>query len=186
MFVHYTTVSSVEEVQQILDLQAQNHASVLAENTMQEQGFVTVRHDPEVLLRMNRTAPAITAKAGDRVVGYALVMPRAFAAEVSVLLPMFAMLDELEWKNKALRTNPRWFVMGQICVAEDYRGQGIFDGMYLKMKEVCREKYDFTITEVAERNTRSIRAHERVGFQTLHTYDDEAAGEAWRVVLLEL
>jgi len=186
MFVHYTTVSSAEEVQQILGLQARNHATVLDADTMREQGFVTVRHDPEVLLRMNRTAPAIIAKADDRVVGYALVMPREFAAEVPVLLPMFAMLDELEWKNKALHSNPRWFVMGQICVAEDYRGQGIFDGMYLKMKEVYRKKYDFTITEVAERNARSIRAHERVGFQTLHQYPDETSGERWRVVVLEI
>lgn len=185
MSVHYTTVSSVEEVQQILDLQALNHATVLDADTMREQGFVTVRHDPEVLLRMNRTAPAIIAKAGDRVVGYALVMPRAFAAEVPVLLPMFAMLDKLEWNKEALRTNPRWFVMGQICIAEGYRGQGIFDSMYLKMKEVYRRDYDYTITEVAERNTRSIRAHERAGFQTLHQYPDETTGERWRVVILE-
>ena len=185
MFVHYTTVSSDGEVQQILDLQALNHASVLGADTMREQGFLTVRHEPDVLLRMNRTAPAIIAKAGEQVVGYALVMPREFAAEVPVLLPMFAMLDKLEWNNEALRANPRWFVMGQICVADGYRGQGIFDGMYLKMKEVCREQYDFTITEVAERNTRSIRAHERVGFQTLHQYPDETSGERWRVVILE-
>ncbi len=186
MSVHYTTVSSAEEVQQILDLQALNHATVLDADTMREQGFVTVRHDPEVLLRMNRTTPAIIAKAGERVVGYALVMPREFAAEVPVLLPMFAMLDKLEWKKEALRTNPRWFVMGQICVAEGCRGQGIFDGMYLKMKEVYRKQYDFTITEVAERNTRSIRAHERAGFQILHQYSDETSGEQWRVVILDL
>jgi hypothetical protein len=53
------------------------------------------------------------------------------------------------------------------------------------MAEAYRNRYDFTVTEIAERNTRSIRAHERVGFRTLHTYHDERAAEVWRVVVLD-
>ena len=96
---------------------------------------------------------------------------------------MFELLDSLSWHGESLRTQDRWFVMGQICVAEGYRGMGVFDGMYQKMRELCRKEYDFVITEIAERNTRSIRAHERVGFQTLHTFSDAVAGEDWRVVV---
>ena len=183
--VQYTTVSTSEEVLQILDLQRKNLASLLSAETMASQGFLTVRHDPEVLQRMNEVAPAVIAKAGDRIAGYALVMPREFAPEVPILLPMFEMLNGLSWKNKFLRDNPHWFVMGQICVAEGYRGMGIFDGLYLKMKEVYRSHYDFTVTEVAERNTRSMRAHERVGFHTMRIYPDETTGEVWRVIVLE-
>lgn len=183
--IHFTTVSTPEEVLQIVDLQAKNLAPALSAETMASQGFLTVRHDPAVLQRMNEAAPAVIAKDGDQLAGYALVMLRAFAPEVPILLPMFEMLDGLSWKNNLLRDNPRWFVMGQICVAEGYRGMGIFDGLYLKMKEMYRPQYDFTVTEVAERNTRSMRAHERVGFQTLHVYPDATTGEVWRVVLLE-
>ena len=75
--------------------------------------------------------------------------------------------------------------MGQVCVAERYRGTGIFDGLYRTMASVYRGRYDFTMTEVAERNTRSRRAHERVGFRTLHTYPDAAAGEVWHVIVLD-
>lgn len=184
--IHFTTVSTPEEVLQILDLQEKNLATSLSAETIASQGYVTVRHDPAVLQRMNETAPAVIAKIGDRVVGYAIVMPREFAPDVPILEPMFEMLNSLSWKNKPLRGNPRWFVMGQICIAEDYRGAGIFDGLYLKMKEVYRLKYDFTVTEVAERNTRSMRAHERVGFQTLHVYPDATTGEVWRVIVLEV
>lgn len=182
----FTTVSNPDEVWQILDLQAINHASALSVEAMADQGFLTVRHDPGVLQRMNEVAPAIIAKDGDRLAGYALVMPREFAPDVPILIPMFEMLEGLSWKGRLLRDNPRWFIMGQICVAEGYRGMGIFDGMYLKMKEVYRPRYDFTVTEVAERNIRSMRAHERVGFQTLHVYPDETTGEVWRVIVLEL
>lgn len=139
-----------------------------------------------VLLRMCQTTPAALAKMENQVVGYALAMPREFATDVPVLLPMSDMLNTLAWRGQTLRDNPRWLVMGQICIAKGFRGQGIFDGLYRKMQEMYCEKYDFIITEVAERNTRSIRAHERAGFQTLHTYNDEGAGEMWRVVILAM
>ena len=170
----------------MLDLQAKNHVSTVSPAVAQEQGFVTVKHDPAVLQHMNAVAPSIIAKDGDRVVGYALVMPRSFAAHVPILQPMFDLLDTLSWNGADLRTHPRWFVMGQICVAEGYRGMGVFDGMYQKMRELYRTDYDYVITEIAERNTRSIRAHERVGFETLHTFSDIVAGEDWRVVLLTM
>lgn len=184
--LQFTTVTTPVEVQQILDLQAQNLAPALSAEAIASQGFVTVRHDPDVLQRMNDATPAIIAKDGDVLAGYALVMPREFAAAVPILLPMFEMLNGLSWRGENLQAHARWFVMGQICVAEGYRGQGVFDGLYLKMKEVYRPHYDFTVTEVAERNTRSMRAHERVGFETLHVYPDATTGEVWRVIVLEL
>ena len=76
--------------------------------------------------------------------------------------------------------------MGQICIAEGYRGIGIFDGLYRTMAETYGDRFDFTVTEVAARNTRSLKAHARVGFQTLHTYRDATAGEDWQVIALDL
>jgi hypothetical protein len=75
--------------------------------------------------------------------------------------------------------------MGQICVAEGYRGTGIFDGLYRTLANTYRSVYDFTVTEVAERNTRSRRAHGRVGFRSLYSYSDSVAGEVWHVIVLE-
>lgn len=161
--IDYTTVSSRDDIRQILTLQAANLPSALTPDAIASQGFVTVRHDPAVLERMNEAAPAVIAKDGDRVVGYALVMPRAFAADVPILQPLFEMLDALSWGGTPLRDRPRWFVMGQICIAEGYRGRGIFDGLYRTMADVYRDRYDFTVTEVAERNPRSLRAHARAG-----------------------
>jgi GNAT superfamily N-acetyltransferase len=153
---------------------------------MASEGFVTVRHDPSVLLRMNEAAPAIIAKAAGHVVGYALVMPRSFAADVPILRPLFELLDTLSWKGVSLRDNTRWFVMGQICIAAGYRGRGIFDGLYALMAEKYRDRFDLTVTEVAARNTRSLRAHAHAGFQTLHVYPDATTGEEWHVVALDL
>lgn len=183
--IHLTTVASPDEVQQILELQARNHQSVLSPETIADQGFVTVRHDPAVLLRMNQETPGIIAKAGDRVVGYALVMPRSFVEFVSILRPLFGKLEKLSWRGTQLRENPHWFVMGQICIAEGFRGLGIFDGLYRTMADTYRDRFDFTVTEISARNPRSLRAHARVGFQTLYEYDNEATGEHWHVVVLD-
>ena len=183
--IEFTTVSTADEVSEILELQARNLPSALPPGTMANEGFVTVRHDASVLHRMSDTAPAILAKAGNRVVGYALVMPRSFATEVPVLGPLFELLDTLSWKGELLRDNPRWFVMGQICIADGYRGIGVFDGLYRTMAERYGDRFDFTVTEVAARNPRSLRAHARVGFRTLHVYPDPSTGEEWHVLVLD-
>jgi len=183
--VHLTTVATVAEVHQILDLQAVNLASALTADTIARQGFVTVRHDVDVLVRMNEAAPAIIAKDGDRVVGYALVMPREFASHVPILEPLFQMLEALSWRGVSLREQTRWFVMGQICIADGYRGRGLFDGLYRTMADAYRDRYDFTVTEVAARNTRSLRAHARAGFRTLRRYADATTGEEWEIIVLD-
>ena len=184
--IEFTTVRTADEVHEILELQAGNLPSALTPATMESEGFVTVRHDAAVLQRMNEAAPAIIAKAAGLVVGYALVMPRSFADAVPILRPFFEMLDSLSWKGVYLRGNPRWFVMGQICIAERYRGVGIFDGLYRAMAEEYGDRFDFTVTEVAARNTRSLKAHARVGFETVHVYPDPTTGEDWHVIALDL
>jgi hypothetical protein len=181
----YKTVEHPKEVQLILDLQTANHYSNIAADTQRDQGFVTVRHEPDTLLRMNEEAPSVIAMGGEQLAGYCLMMPRSFGSQIRELVPMFEMLDDLSWRGAVLR-DQRWFVMGQVCVSADFRGQGVFDGMYHHLREVYAAQFDFVITEIATRNTRSMRAHERVGFQTIHTYTEEdVVGEEWAVVLWE-
>ena len=184
--IEFCTVSNADEVHEILVLQAANLPSSLTPEKMARYGFVTVRHEASVLRRMNEIAPAILAKAHGRVVGYALMMPRSFADDVPILRPLFGRLDTLSWKGEPLRGNPRWFVMGQICIADGYRGTGIFEGLYRTMGRTYGDRFDLTVTEVAARNARSLRAHARVGFQTLHIYPHATTGEEWHVIALDL
>lgn len=182
MVVEYTRVTSRTEVSQILDLQTLNLATAISPEAALSDGFLTVQHDPEVLWRMNRAEPSIVAKVENTVIGYALVMLPHFADEVPILKPMFEMLGQLNLPDWSFKDQSKWFVMGQICVDKGFRGMGVFDGLYHKMNEVFASKYHFMVTEVAERNTRSMRAHERVGFQTIHQYQDHLTGETWRLI----
>jgi GNAT superfamily N-acetyltransferase len=169
------------DVQQILNLQQKNLPSSLDVLEMQEQGFVTVQHDPEVLYEMNLVAPAVVAKYCGAVVGYALVMPIDFKDRIPILLPMFRMIDDLTYHGRSLSSYD-YFVMGQVCISKEFRGIGLFDQLYTGLKLHLSNKYDLLITEVATRNTRSLKAHLRVGLKTIHVYADDR-GEQWELMV---
>ena len=122
----------------------------------------------------------------DRVIAHlteALGLSEAELVRIPVLMSMFRMLDTLDWREQPLAGNPRWFVMGQVCVAEAYRAMGVFDGMNHHLRENYADRFDMTITEVSSANPRSLRAHRRVGFETMHVYEDPEADEVWEVVI---
>ena len=178
--LHASRVSTEKELQQILDLQRQNLRGVNNNATEKEQGFVTVTHSIEKLRLMHNIEPSIIVKDDDVLAGYALVMPTACSTVVPELFPMFERFGKMNYKGKLL-AEYNFYVMGQICVAAAFRGKGVFDMLYNKHREALQNKYDFVITEIATRNIRSIRAHERVGFKTLDVYTDDL--DEWAVVI---
>ncbi|MCU0755249.1 MAG: GNAT family N-acetyltransferase [Xanthomonadales bacterium] len=183
MPLRYTTVRTPQEVEQILALQALNHRDHVDADTAAREGFTSVRHDPAVLQAMNRSHPSAVAWSDEQLAGYCLMMPREFRDRVPLLEPMFTLLDQLSWRGVRLAADSRWFVMGQVCVAREFRGQGVFDGVYAALRQAWSAQYDYTVTEISQRNPRSLRAHRRVGFETLHCYADPISGEPWEVVV---
>jgi hypothetical protein len=177
-----TTVQSEADVQGILRLQQANLRRNVPADVQADQGFVTVEHDPAVLTRMNQAAPSVIAKDGDTIVGYALTMLPEFSTDIPELLPLFELIDTLTYHEKPLRKY-HWYVMGQVCVAEGYRGQQIFDRMFKHHHEVYGDRYQLLITDISANNTRSLRAHARVGFETLHEFHDPTIGETWVIVV---
>jgi hypothetical protein len=168
-----------DELSQILALQRQNLASTLSPEEVVSQGFVTVVHTLDILRAMHEEMPSLVARRGGGIVGYALAMPRSARALVPVLEPMFHMLEGLHFRGAALRERS-FYVMGQICVAREARGQGVFDALYAGHRALYGARFDCLVTEVATRNGRSMRAHARVGFELLHQYRD--ATDEWAVL----
>lgn len=178
--IHFTTVKGADDIRQILTLQKANLPESISNEMAASQGFVTVQHDFDLLTKMNEAIPQVIAIDDRQVVGYALTMLPSFQKLIPVLKSMFAMFRRIEFGGRKI-ADYNYYVMGQICVAQGYRGQGIFDGLYLKHKTLFADKFDFCITEIATRNTRSLRAHKRVGFETIHTFQDET--DLWEIVI---
>lgn len=176
-----TFAKTSEDLQGILDLQLENHLHTISAEEKESQGFVTVRHTLEQLEEMNKIAPHIIAKEGEKVVGYILAMTKASRNLIQVLIPMFDQFDKVPYKGKSV-SEYEYMVVGQVCVGKSQRGKGLFDQMYQTYQQAFQSSYDFAITEIALSNVRSLAAHHRVGFEIIHQFEDET--QAWAIVAL--
>jgi hypothetical protein len=167
----------------ILALQRENLAVNLASEAAAKDGFVTVVHTRAILEQMHAALPSVVARKGELVVGYALSMPVGCRRLVPILEPMFALLDTLESRGAPLSRVP-YYTMGQICVAPELRGTGLFQAMYAQHAASFGDRFQVLVTEVSRRNGRSLRAHQRTGFETLAEYRD--ATDDWCVIALDL
>ncbi len=173
MDIHYCRATSDVELHGILALQQNNTPSFLSDEERLKEGFITVIHSFELLKRMNVDCPHIIAKVDGKVKGYALCMTRKFSADIPLLAPMFKMADNL-------LAGKKYLAMGQICVAKEFRAQGVFKGMYTYYRQELEKDYDGLVTEVATSNQRSLNAHLSVGFEILQTQDSEDI--SWELV----
>lgn len=171
-------VESDIELIQILNLQNLNHLDNLTNEEKKNNGFLTVKHEFHILQEMNLSTAQIIAVDNKLVVGYALAMLKKHSELVPSLVTMFQMFEKLSFNGQCLKD---FYVMGQICISEDYRGQEIFEKMYGMHKSVYGKEFKRCLTEVSSSNLRSMRAHEKIGFQKTHNYQD-ATGN-WNIML---
>jgi len=172
LMIEYTITKTKTELQQILDLQTRNLPKALSLEEKKEQGFVTLEHDLDLLTAMHDKCPHVIAKDGDQVVGYALSMLPSFRNDIPLLFSMFEMIDQLTYQDRNLKDR-KYFVMGQICIDKEYRGQGVFKKLYHHLRLMMQDNFELVLTLVDVLNTRSSRAHEKVGFQILQRDKDD-------------
>jgi predicted GNAT superfamily acetyltransferase len=181
MEIVYKNADTAAELWGILDLQKANHTHRITQEEAENQGFVTVNHSFEQLQKMNEVEKHLIAKENDKVIAYILAMTVHAQFDIPILVPMFELFKQIIFKGKAV-SDYQYMVVGQVCVAKEYRGQGLFDACYAEYKKCFQEKYDFAITEIACANTRSRNAHKRVGFQEVMTYTSPDKIE-WSIVI---
>ncbi|SHG64482.1 Acetyltransferase (GNAT) family protein [Flavobacterium micromati] len=170
----YKRATTLDELDQIRKLQLQNSPQCINAVEKLQEGFVTVQHSVALLEQMNFACAHIIAKDNDSVIGFALVMLSSFRNEIKLLIPMFEKIDELVPKRKT------YVVMGQICIAKNYRKQGLFRALYHFYKSELEDQFDFLVTEVDATNVRSLQAHEAVGFKIIDSYEED--GIVWNIV----
>lgn len=178
--IRATIVTTSEELHQIIHLSYQNLRTEISEEEKKSQGFVSWNYSFELLQKMNVQYPHVIVKDNDKVVGYALVALIEARNFHPALEQMIIDLEPLLYKGKKLSAY-KYYIMGQICVDKAYRGRGILEILYQQHKALFEKEYDFVVTEISTGNSRSLRAHEKVGFKTIYTYADNT--DKWNVVL---
>ena len=181
--INIATIQSEDDLRATLALQKENLRRNVPVDEQVSDGFVTVEHKFDVLQRMNNAAPTIIAKnSNGELVGYALTMLPEFGPFVPELAALFASLKTLEYNGKPLR-NYAYYVLGQICVKKGYRGQGIFQRMLFKHREIYSQNYQMIVTSISSKNERSLRAHISIGFKMIHSFHDPIINETWHAIL---
>lgn len=178
--IYATEVTTEEELIQVNKMNQLYLRSNVSQQVQQEEGFVSWLYPVSLLQQMNNIAPSIIVKDDDRVIGYALVTPieaSSFHPDLKILIDH---LEKITYKGKPL-SSYSYYVMGQVCIDKEYRGKGIFNMLFQKHKEIYKDKYELLVTEISTRNLRSQKAHEKVGFTTIHTYSDVL--DEWNVVV---
>jgi len=163
----------------ILKLQRENSLDTISLDEKNSQGFVMVQHRMQDLKAFAQIEPQIIAKDEGVVCGYVLAMPKSLRNSIPMLVPMFEQLDKVIVNGQAIGSF-EYMTIGQVCIKKGYRGIRLFEELYDAYKTQFISKFDFAITEISTSNNRSMRAHERVGFKTIHTFKDEF--EEWNIV----
>lgn len=177
----FSKVESKAELEGILALQSSNLREQLSPAEASTEGFLTVAHTLEILHQMNEQEPHLVVKHDQQVVGYLLAMTREARQFIPLLEPLFLRLDCLLWEGTPLAERP-YLVVGQVCIARPWRGQGLVQAAYAHYRQWFAPRYDLAITEIDTRNTRSLAAHAKVGFQELERYRESSERE-WSVVI---
>lgn len=180
MSVIVKRVESKVELQGILDLQEANLRVNIDADTAASQGFLTAKYTMAYMKVMHAASPSIIAKEGDRVVGYALVATEEVRDGHDLVADLFNVIDTKTYKGQLLK-EVNYVVVGQLCVGEGYRGQGLVKRLYDHFRDCLSSQYEYLITDVAQANTRSLNAHKKSGFQVIDTLI--YAGIGWDIVL---
>jgi hypothetical protein len=178
-----TVASSDQHLQQILALQQRNLFRTLAPEQQAVEGFVFAEHTLPILRRMAAQSPQAIAVADGRVVGYCLSMTLSMQDALPSLRPMFEQFGRCRWRDRPLGDH-RFIVGGQVCVDRDFRGQGLLARLYDQVRISLPDPCDLCVTEVATRNVVSLRAHLKMGFETISTYSD--GREEWAIAAWDL
>ena len=177
--INFSTADTIADLEGILQLQQANLVLNLPADEVKSQGFLIAAHTLEILSRQNDIERHVVARDSSRIVAYLLAMTKASKHDLPVLVAMFDEFDRILFKGRPV-AQCNYLVVGQACVDKRYRGTGILDDCYRAYRDLYSERYDFAITEIAEANHRSLRAHQRIGFEEVHSYVDPR-GTEWRI-----
>lgn len=183
MEIVFDIASTEQQFDQILQLQKQNLYTEIDETEQVNHGFVFAEHTMPLLKKMASYLPQIVALHQGQVVGYNLAMHVSLKNDIPSLIPMFNIFNETCYQGKPLDCYS-FIVGGQVCVDKAFRGQGLLKRLYVETKNRLPSGFQLCVTEVSARNSLSLKAHLKMGFEEIKTYQDDK--EVWRVIAWNL
>ena len=158
-----------KDLRQIKQLNLKNLKNNLTIKDQKEHGFVTAEYSIKFLEKINKIENSIIVKYNDKVAGYALVVNKLIYGKNKLLDDLIDRIEQIVYKGEKLKKINYAFV-GQLCVEKKIRGLGIVDKIYEFYKKEYSDKYQYLITEIDEKNVRSLKVHFRNGFKIIDRF----------------
>jgi hypothetical protein len=90
-------------------------------------------------------------------------------------------LQEMNAASPSIISKDGNIVVGQLCVAKEYRGQDLVQKLYGHFRDCLSKEFTYLVTDIAQANTRSLKAHQKRGFQVINEL--MYGGFKWDIVL---
>jgi ribosomal protein S18 acetylase RimI-like enzyme len=171
-------VSTKKEMQGVLALQQANLRKNITQEEAESQGFLMAEYDLPFLELLHRVSPGIIAKDGEQVVGYSLVALPETARHHDLLADLVENIERCIFDGKPVEN---YAIVAQLCVSKEYRGQDLVQKLYGSFRDHYADQYTYCVTDVAQANHRSLKAHKKRGFLVIDTLD--YGGIGWDIVL---
>ena len=177
------TLDKVRNYNDLLQIKVLNEDNLKINLSQQDQlkyGFVTLEYNIELLLKMNNIEKSIVVREDNKVVGYAIVTNKTVYGLNKLFDDLIDRVKTLTYCHNNL-SNVEYALVGQLCIKKNYRGKGLVKKIYEFYKQEYSKKYKYLITDIDERNKRSLSAHLKSGFQII---DNFYWGESyWNIIL---
>ena len=137
---------------------------VSASSAMQGQAFST----QELTTLVNQHYVVIAEK-DNQIVGYVIAGSWAFFATWPIYRGLLKRLPDLTFEGQTL-SEKNSCQYGPIWIKRSHRGQGIFEALVAKVRQLTRTKYTAMLTFIAEDNQVSYAAHTGKGAMQVVDY----------------
>ena len=159
-----TKPNHFEIIQQMI---ASNLIQNIDRNAQENEGFLIANFTKDALKKFHEICPILLAMERNEVLGYVIV-----GNEKSVGIDPIIDAMIKEGKNQVEGTdlpmsNKHIFVI-QACVKKAHRKKGVFRQLYASLIAKYKNTHGLILTEVVSHNKRSLKAHQQLGFETLH------------------
>lgn len=173
-------VTDEAELEGIKQLQELNLRKNIARTKALADGYLSADYSLEFLNHMHQAHPSIIALSDKKVVGYSLVAVKSIRNNHTLLGELFNTIDNTIY-NEIPLNDTNYVVVGQLCVAKDFRGKGVSREMYNYFRKHLSGSFKYCITDVASDNLPSLNAHLSTGFVVVASQN--YGGINWHIVL---
>ncbi len=154
----------------ILKLQDENLVTNLSPEARAD-GFVSTPFTLELMNELKSPNRFLIARdeESDALAGYVFMGSWAFCARWPAFQVAIARFP-LKWHGHSIEVE-QTFQYGPICVAQEFRGQGVLSLLFEGVKAQMRDEFFVGTTWINKANGRSMKAHARLGLESLDEFE---------------